>query len=307
MQKIDIHLIQRGTVRRPLVDDYLSNAVKLDAMGASEFEWGALPKSLRALEAVQGDLALVTFPEIRREDGRVLKGLGVFSGERRDAYASSLVAVVEHRMRCHEWTNLPEAMQPSKHIPPYAQKSKTARKDYLARLTNFWWDIENDVMLSFDDDFMRCLPGILRKSWDKMNASAAERSASPSASESGSAAAPVSVSASTSTSNAAAASFRGVNAARTSGTRYGDDELKVEVGAVYDGKVVTNLRTGKGRVHSLLVDIGGKVGRLALTDLRGSVRERQKRILGKGDNVRVRVVYINAYNGRFVLSERTAA
>lgn len=42
------YLVQRGKIRHPLVEGRFSDAVNLDYMGSAEFEWGALPKSLRA-------------------------------------------------------------------------------------------------------------------------------------------------------------------------------------------------------------------------------------------------------------------
>jgi hypothetical protein len=76
------------------------------------------------------------------------------------------------------------------------------RKEFLARLTNFWWDIENHVMLSFEDDFMARLPGVLKKSWDKMNTQAIQRAASGAHSASASAETSGSVSAAGASSSA---------------------------------------------------------------------------------------------------------
>jgi hypothetical protein len=56
------YLIQRGEIKRPLVEGRLSEAVNLDYMGSAEFEFGALPKSLRALQSMVDAISLTTEP-----------------------------------------------------------------------------------------------------------------------------------------------------------------------------------------------------------------------------------------------------
>lgn len=34
--------------------------------------------------------------------------------------------------------------------------------------TNFWWDLDNNIMFSFNEQFMRTLPGYLQNSWNVM-------------------------------------------------------------------------------------------------------------------------------------------
>lgn len=164
-----IYLLQRAKIRRPLVVGCLSEAVKFDYMGSAEFEFHALPTSLRAMEAARGELKLVTFPEVSHEDGRQLRGFGVFDEQRRDAYEQAIRAVAEGKRRCKEMPYLNTAANPSKNVPPYACKSKLLEQEWREGLPDFWWDIENHVMLSFNKVFMKRLPQVLRKSWEKMH------------------------------------------------------------------------------------------------------------------------------------------
>jgi len=275
-----IYLIQRATIHRPFIDAALTTAVNLDYMGNAEFEFGALPESLHYMEAAKAELKLVTFPEVRREDGRELVGYGVFSN--RDAYARALAAVIDGKMHCKSYTNLPDAMRASTRMPPYARVSEKERKAWLDRLTNFWWDIRNHVMLSFEADFMQLLPNVLQKSWDIMNG---VKTVVASAEE---------------VQQDAVAEQVVADVAFPK-----DGDLVVTVGgAYYDGTVVAKLRDRKGKQHSLLVDIGGKVGRLPVTELNGTLDEQNSRSLSVGDAVRVRVIRINAHDSKFVLSER---
>lgn len=60
------YLIQRAEIESPLamVSTRLSQAVNFDYMGSAEFEFGALPKSFRRMEANKAQLILRKVPEI---------------------------------------------------------------------------------------------------------------------------------------------------------------------------------------------------------------------------------------------------
>ncbi len=67
-----IYLVQRGTINRPLsqyTDVRISEAIDLDYMGSSEFEFGALPKSLRAFEAEADALNSRVVPSVTDAEG----------------------------------------------------------------------------------------------------------------------------------------------------------------------------------------------------------------------------------------------
>jgi hypothetical protein len=57
------YLIQRGTILEN--SGALSDAVRLDYMGRAEFEFGAMPGSLRRMETQQDKLASYVFKDVQ--------------------------------------------------------------------------------------------------------------------------------------------------------------------------------------------------------------------------------------------------
>jgi|WetSurMetagenome_2_1015567.scaffolds.fasta_scaffold80519_3 hypothetical protein len=119
-----VWLIQRGTVRdipKHLVTG-IDSIIEYDYMGAAEFEWGALPKSLyRILKNIQQ----YTFCEIDIKD---FKGnnMKIFC-KKEDIDEASINALYLAEGKLH----------------PYI--SGLSKK-------NFWWDIQNDFMIMFGED-----------------------------------------------------------------------------------------------------------------------------------------------------------
>jgi hypothetical protein len=149
------YLIQRATIKTPLAEgtSRLSDAVSFDYMGSSEFEWGALPKSLRALQFDQKILKFVKVPEIM-EGEQQLRVLHAFESDEDFAkykeYLLRLRGVGEH-MRLKERSEFDLTL-----------KSRYDR-------ANFWWDIDNHVMFSFHKIFMNRLQEHLASSWKYMD------------------------------------------------------------------------------------------------------------------------------------------
>jgi hypothetical protein len=169
---IYIDLIQRGSILRVRDDnETVSRAIRMDYMGNARFEFGVASDSLLAMQKNAGNLRFVVFTNIGCEDGRELIAYGDFRGEKLKEYAAALKAVVSGKHRCEERTGLPEAMARSKNLPAYVSYdgNQTDLNEYLARCTNFWWDLENHVLLSFDTVLMERLPKLLQNSWRCMN------------------------------------------------------------------------------------------------------------------------------------------
>ena len=148
------YLVQRGEINRPLKEESLrlSEAVDLDYMGAAEFEFGALPKSLRFLQA-NSDRVQKTVLKSVMSGELPLKVVHAMDAETFKQYEPHLVAMRNSKLR------LKEASRFDHNYP----KSKYSNAD-------FWWDIENHVMWSFDKEFMNRLPGYLASSWRYMDA-----------------------------------------------------------------------------------------------------------------------------------------
>ncbi len=149
------YLIQRGKIRQPLVEDRFSKAVNLDYMGSAEFEFGALPKSLRALQTLVDQISVTVDPRITDTGGGAsLRVLHTFDGDGYEAYFEHLLAAREGRLRTKESTWF----------------DKDHSKQFPSLRADVWWDIDNHVMWSFDKNFMKRLPDFLVASWKYMDA-----------------------------------------------------------------------------------------------------------------------------------------
>lgn len=145
------YLIQRGEIKRPLVAGRFSEAVDLDYMGSAEFEFGALPKSLRALQSMVDAISMTTEPRILEGD-RSLRVLHPFTPEEYEEYLGYLLELRAGKRRTKETTCF------AADYPPM-EFSKT----------DIWWDIGNHVMFSFDKVFMNRLTDHLVASWKYMD------------------------------------------------------------------------------------------------------------------------------------------
>lgn len=145
--------VQRGTINHPIPQDRISRAVDLDYMGSAEFEFGALPRSLRALEAQVDNIKLTVEPSITDEQGRSLRVLHLFNEEGYAEYLTQLLKMRNGTARLKESTYFDIE---------HKNRFKSLRAD-------FWWDITNHVMWSFDKAFMKKLPDCLVASWKYMN------------------------------------------------------------------------------------------------------------------------------------------
>lgn len=106
----------------------------LDYMGASEFEWGALPKSLGRLRAAKPIVTITTPVTV---DGSTKTAYLVGGHEEASAAADALQAWLDGGCRGHE-------------VARFAEQVAGVADDYQRR-TNAWWDIEQDVMFTLDE------------------------------------------------------------------------------------------------------------------------------------------------------------
>lgn len=168
------YLIQRGTITPATGIVRYSEAVRDDYMGASEFEWGAKPASLRRMQAERTTLRTVAAPDVRDAKGRPLLMYGNFTRIDPVAYSAAIGDLAGGRARAKEWTAFDDQISPRPITIPARYRTKRERERYVAdenaRRTNVWWDIGNDVMMSFDGEFMDRLPKILEESWAYMDA-----------------------------------------------------------------------------------------------------------------------------------------
>ena len=119
-------------------------------MGSAEFEFGALPTSLKRIRTFydKEKVKIRTVSSIRLQKSTVLDGvpLRVLSGMQEEEFNEYVVFLNELRadgIRTKERSNF----------------------DSKDLSTDFWWDIDNDAMFSFDKVYMRRLPHYLESSF----------------------------------------------------------------------------------------------------------------------------------------------
>jgi hypothetical protein len=149
------YLIQRADLLEKIAPptERLTNAVKFDYMGSAEFEYGALPQSLRRIEEQFDKFVQRRVPEIVCEPYDVaVRVWSYLSDEEFEVYKQHLLALRNDEIRTKEITRFAKDYKP--------------RGSYK---TNFWWDIQNDVMWSFDKVFSNRLRDYLSASFAYMN------------------------------------------------------------------------------------------------------------------------------------------
>lgn len=154
------YLVQRGTIRKDMTNiEPLSYAVSMDYMGSSEFEWGALPESLRLMQRNVDDLKMTLTDKITL-NGQPLRVLHFLSPKEWSTYEGYLLRMRGDDLRLKETSGF-----------------EADRSSYLDKI-DFWWDLVNGVMWSFDKHFMKHrLLDHLVASWKHMDAAREARTA----------------------------------------------------------------------------------------------------------------------------------
>jgi len=118
-----------------------SENLETDYMGSSEFEFGALPKSLRAINADIKRYHIVQIKDITDSKGRPLILWTKIPFEHIEEYVEHLKNMREGKAHLKESTHFAKDY---KHWREYGQ-------------TNFWWDLDNDAMFSFEPAIMKII------------------------------------------------------------------------------------------------------------------------------------------------------
>lgn len=156
-----MYLVQRGTIETASIkknspDHRFSKVTNLDYMGSAEFEWGALPQSLRRMGEQLDNAETVVMDDITNADGQSLR---VYYGSN----------TLHKRVRPDFVDDLHKLRAGKKRLKEYSAFEANF-KPYGSRETDLWWDVDNDVMWSFNKKFMNKLPIVLKNSIDFMNA-----------------------------------------------------------------------------------------------------------------------------------------
>jgi len=124
-KKITTYLVQRGNFENRDFKKGIDTIVSFQYMGSSEYEWGALPESLRR---IRGGFDKYTYMDIPIKD----KTITVFLKEEHlENILEYLKDLSENNFRLQERSDFDTYINPSKHFKCN---------------TDFWWDLENDIM-----------------------------------------------------------------------------------------------------------------------------------------------------------------
>ena len=146
-----IYLLQRGSVKDdPSAKNKFSDNVSTDYMGAAEFEFGALPKSLREINSNIEKYHTISVPTIKRS-GNPLLVWSAFPFQEIPEYVKQLNKIVEGKQHLKEASGLD-------------------KDSYLSKRTDFWWDLDNNVMFSFRPDIIKVIADSIRASIAWMDA-----------------------------------------------------------------------------------------------------------------------------------------
>jgi len=179
-------LIQSGCINRPLGKFRgvkLSEAVNLDYMGSSYFESGAMGKSLRRIERqFENFNRLRLLLKVPRVDATALDHLPTELVDGEETRSAVLTV-------CTYWNkpddlkrlqaNLESMFSGEARLEERCGFSRDemirAKRFGFTHRPDFWWDLENDSMWTFDKRFAwNGLKPILQKSFDFMNTQVAE-------------------------------------------------------------------------------------------------------------------------------------
>jgi hypothetical protein len=142
------YLVARARIEDRDYKQGIDSIISLDYMGASEYEWGAIPDSLKRIRTAIADYTYMDLPM----DGKVIT---VFCNVSvRDGVPDMLDQLASGEMRCKCYTEFDNLLRPSK-----IQKEWQAKRPVK---TNFWWDIDNDIMFWVkDNDFEKKFKGLI--------------------------------------------------------------------------------------------------------------------------------------------------
>lgn len=150
MNIVKPYLIQRAKVRdNPRHNKKISENIETDYMGSAEFEFGALPKSLRRIYKDLELYHIIQVKEIKNDKNQPLIVWLKFPFEILPEYVEYLKLLRQGKLHVKECTNFD--------LP-------SVNNTTFAKETNFWWDIDNDVMFSFKPAIMKVLADCVRTS-----------------------------------------------------------------------------------------------------------------------------------------------
>lgn len=150
------HIIQFGLIRDEVDPDrsFISNTM-MRVMNHPEFTGGALPLSLRRITENYEHIRLTRFLPGESTTQRV-HILHTFGNSNRDEhiYVDGLNKLWKRDL---------------KPLIDVGFQEKPATGWQSKKHDEIWWDIENDAIWSFNEAFLKSVPGMFQNSWERRN------------------------------------------------------------------------------------------------------------------------------------------
>lgn len=129
---METYLVQRGIVKNRDYKIGIDSIVEFEYMGASEYEWGALPDSLKR---IRKNISEYTYLDVPIKD----KVISVFcKSEQKAEIKQFLEKLASGKMRVKCCSYFDQYVSPSEYERQWQKKHPLE--------TNFWWDLDNDIM-----------------------------------------------------------------------------------------------------------------------------------------------------------------
>lgn len=134
------YLIQRMKFRpeSQIRGNTIDGVLEMDYMGSAEYEFGALPKSLKQICKNFNEFRIVQIKEIQNIQDKCLYMLTNLNDEQIKEYVKYIQKIIEGKHRLKEWININKHMVKS-----------TTKNEYFGRPEDAWWDIDNHLMFCF--------------------------------------------------------------------------------------------------------------------------------------------------------------
>lgn len=152
------YLIQRIIEEKDLGQDKnkltFDQMFKCDYMGSAEFEYGALPNSLKKFCSAK-ELFTKRFSEVKDLDDNHLRIIGLNESDVNEYFTKYMEDILSDSLRLKECTR----------IKTYLTKKDFRGREITPEVT-IWWDIKNHIFFTFAKNRMRKIQMAIRDTAD---------------------------------------------------------------------------------------------------------------------------------------------
>lgn len=155
----DPYLIQRMKFREPKEGPTIDGILRMDYMGSAEFEFGALPASLKEMCRDLESLSIHMLNDVVNVDGKRLCLICKESDV--EEYSKFIPKLIERKLRLKEASYLDQE---------HTGKDFAGRPLSEYNRTDAWWDIDNHIMFTYGKDNARKILNAISALRDKKKA-----------------------------------------------------------------------------------------------------------------------------------------